>query len=131
MLRLAAGWSKLKIRTQSAVTETAEEPTITQQAATEEPAPTPIPATATAPPPTEEPQTARFPDLEEALKAVVEAQVAARFAGAILMFDAPDIKFSWQGAAGMAHVEGEVPLETDTPFRISGITNTMMAALML
>jgi D-alanyl-D-alanine carboxypeptidase len=47
------------------------------------------------------------------------------------MVDAPEMDFYWKGAAGMADVEGEIPMEPDTPFRTSGITNMMMGALAL
>jgi CubicO group peptidase (beta-lactamase class C family) len=82
-------------------------------------------------PPTEELQTAEFAELEQALQAALDAQVEADFPVALLMVDAPDLGFYWKGAAGMADVEGKVPMEPDTPFRISGITNVMMGALVL
>lgn len=116
---------------QSGETETAVEPAPTQPPPTKEPEPTPVPPTATAPPPTEEPQTAEYAELEQALQAVVDEQIEAGFPGAILMVDAPDMDFSWKGAAGMADVEAEILMEPDTPFRVSGITDTMMGALVL
>jgi len=105
------------------------EPTQPPPTKTEEP--TVVPATETALPPTEEPQTAEFAELEQALQAALDAQVEADFPVALLMVDAPDLGFYWKGAAGMADVEGKVLMEPDTPFRISGITNVMMGALVL
>ena len=116
---------------QSTDTETAVEPRTTQPPPTEEPPPTAVPPTETAPPPTEEPQAADFSELEQALQGVVDAQVDAGFPGAILMVDAPDLGFSWKGAAGMADIEGEIPMEPETPFHVSGISDTLMAALVL
>lgn len=116
---------------QSGGAETAVEPESTPLPPTEKPVPTPVPPTETVPPPTEEPVASGYPELEQALQAVVDAQVEAGSPGAILMVDAPDMGFSWQGAAGMADVEGEIPMEPDTPFRVSGITNTLLAALAL
>jgi D-alanyl-D-alanine carboxypeptidase len=114
---------------QSSEMETAAESTTIQLSPTEELNPTEAQPTATTPPPTEE--TVANPELEQALQAVVDAQVEAGFPGAVLMVDAPDMNFSWKGAAGMADVEAKIPMEPETPFRIQGITNTMIAALIL
>jgi D-alanyl-D-alanine carboxypeptidase len=73
-------------------------------------------------------------ELEQALQALVDAPVEAgfpSFPSAVLVVDAPDIDFYWKGAAGMANVEAEIPMAPDTPFRISGISRTMLAALVL
>jgi D-alanyl-D-alanine carboxypeptidase len=116
---------------QSTDSETAVEPRTTQPPPAEEPPPTAVPPTETAPPPTEEPQAADFSELEQALQAVVDAQVEAGFPGAILMVDAPDLGFSWKGAAGLADSEGEIPLEAGMPIRLGGITNLMTASVIL
>ena len=107
------------------------EPQPTAVPPTAEPEPTSIPPTATPLPPTEEPQAADLTALEEALQGLVDAQVTAGVPGAILMVDAPGIGFNWQGAAGMADLESEIPMEPDTPFRVSGITNMMTASVLL
>jgi len=107
------------------------EPEPTQVLPTEVSGPTAMPPTETAPPPTEEPQTTEFAELEQIFQAAVDSQVEAGFPGAILMVDAPDLGFYWKGAAGMADVEGEIPMEPDTPFRTHGISNMMMGALVL
>ncbi len=102
------------------------------------PTDTPIPPTATPLPPTPtpeptaaEPATADLAALEEALQAVVDAQVEAGFPGVILMVDAPDLDFTWQGAGGMADAAAGIPIKTDTPFRLGGVTNMMTAVVVM
>ena len=106
-------------------------PTNTSIPLTPLPEPTAVPPTDTPLPPTEEPETLDLADLEQALQAVVDAQVEAGFPGVILMVDAPDLEFAWQGVGGMADVEGGIPMQTNTPFRLGQTTKTITAAVML
>ncbi len=93
-----------------------------------DPPPTVTPIPPTPQPPTEEPANAA---LEQALQAIVEAQVEAGFPGVILMVDAPDMGFTWQGAGGMANTEANITMTPDTPFRIASISKMMMATMIL
>ncbi|MCB9422725.1 MAG: beta-lactamase family protein [Ardenticatenaceae bacterium] len=95
------------------------------------PTDTAVPPTDTPIPPTEEPDTLDLADLEESLQAVVDAQVEAGYPGVVLLVDAPDLGFSWQGAGGMADAEAGIPMETDTPFRVVGMTGMMQAVVVL
>ena len=45
---------------------------------------------------------ASIPELAAALQAIVDQAVADGSPGAVLMVDAPDMNFTWKGAAGMA-----------------------------
>lgn len=106
-----------------APTDTAVPPTAT-------PEPTAVPPTDTPLPPPE-PETPDLAALEEALQAIVDAQVEAGFPGVVLMVDAPDLGFTWQGAAGMANAETATPMTSGTPFRLASITKMMTTAVML
>lgn len=116
---------------QSGEAETAVSPTPVLPTPTD----TPIPPTPTPEPtavsPTEEPETVDLIGLEEALQAVVDAQVEAGFPGAVLLVDAPDIGFKWQGAGGMADVDAGIPMEPDTPFRLGGTEFMMTGAVIV
>lgn len=92
---------------------------------------TPIPPTATPIPPTAEPETDDFANLEAALQAVVDEQVAAGFPGVVLMVDAPDMNFTWQGAGGMSDAAAGIPMKPDAPFRIASISKMMAATVVL
>ena len=98
---------------------------------TKKPEPTAVPPTKTAVPLAEEPDVPDLDALGEALQAVVDAQVEAGFPGVILLIDAPDLDISWQGAGGMANVEGGIPMQPDTPFRLGQTTKMMTAAVIL
>jgi D-alanyl-D-alanine carboxypeptidase len=128
---------------QSAAVETAVPPTAIPPFPTDTPVPptplpepTAVPPTKTAIPPTvepaiEEPEVLDLAALEEDLQTVVDSLVDAGFPGVILMIDAPDLDFSWQGAGGMANVEASIPMQPDTPFRLGQTTKMMTAAVML
>jgi CubicO group peptidase (beta-lactamase class C family) len=106
-------------------------PTDTPIPPTPEPEPTAVPPTDTPIPATEEPET-ETPDLaalEEAFQAIVDTHVEAGFPGVVLMVDAPDIGFTFQGAGGM--VDDAVPMTPDTSFRLASISKMMLATLML
>jgi D-alanyl-D-alanine carboxypeptidase len=70
-------------------------------------------------------------DLEAALQAVVDMQVEAGFPGVLLMVDAPDLDFAWQGAGGMADAAGAMPMQPDTPFRLGQTSKMLTAVVML
>ncbi len=106
-------------------------PTETPLPPTEEPEPMPIPPTEAAPPPTEDPETADLAELELALQGLVDAQVEAGFPSTMLWVEAPDNDFSWQGVAGMADVDAEVPFSADSPFRLANTSSMMTAAVIL
>ncbi len=109
-------------------------PTVTPVPPTDVPEPTPIPPTATAQPPTEEPETeamGEYAELEQALQALVDTQVDLGFPSTTLWVDAPDISFHWQGVAGMADPEAEIPLTPETPFRVDINSAMMTASVML
>lgn len=71
------------------------------------------------------------PELEKALQAIVEQYVADGAPSAALMIDAPDLEFSWKGAAGMADPEAGVEIMADDQFIISSVTKMYTAVTLL
>jgi D-alanyl-D-alanine carboxypeptidase len=72
------------------------------------------------------------PELAAALQAITDAWVSENGApGALLLVDAPDLNFTWQGAAGMAIPEQEEPLSPGDQFIISSMTKMITAVTVM
>lgn len=72
------------------------------------------------------------PELAAALQAIADTWVNENGApGVILLVDAPDMNFSWQGAAGMASPEEGEPLLPGDQFIISSMTKMITAATIM
>lgn len=112
----------------SSETDTAEnaapDPTETAVAApTNTPAPT-LPAPEAA--------TENMPELAAALQGIADTWVNENGApGVVLMVDAPDMEFTWQGAAGMADPENGVAMVADDEFIISSMTKMVTAVTIM
>ncbi|MDJ0757083.1 MAG: serine hydrolase domain-containing protein [Ardenticatenaceae bacterium] len=74
----------------------------------------------------EVPAAETLPELAEALQSIADTWVSEIGApGVILLVDAPDMNFKWQGAAGMAKPAEGDPLLPDDQFIISSMTKMM------
>jgi D-alanyl-D-alanine carboxypeptidase len=71
------------------------------------------------------------PELAAALQAVLDGYAAENGAGAVLLIDAPDMNFSWKGAAGMADPEAGLSMIPDDQFIISSVTKMVTAVTVL
>ncbi len=71
------------------------------------------------------------PELAQALQAIIDQYVADGVPGAVLMIDAPDMNFTWKGAAGMADPENGVEMAADDQFIISSGTKMYTAVTIL
>ncbi len=71
------------------------------------------------------------PELAAALQAIIDQAVADGSPGAVLMVDAPDMNFTWKGAAGMAAPDEGVAMTVDDPFIISSGTKMVTAVTTL
>ena len=78
----------------------------------------------------EEPMDAAHEELAQALQAVLD-NYAVDDAGAVLMIDAPDMDFTWQGVAGMADPENGIEMLPDDQFIISSGTKMYTAVTIL
>ncbi|MFQ5433851.1 MAG: serine hydrolase domain-containing protein [Anaerolineae bacterium] len=74
---------------------------------------------------------ASIPELAEALQAIVDQAVADGSSGAVLMVDAPDMNFTWKGAAGMADPDAGLEMVADDQFIISSGTKMFTAVTAL
>lgn len=73
-----------------------------------------------------------MPELAAALQSIADTWVSENGApGVILLVDAPDMNFTWQGAAGMAVPEAEEPLLPGDQFIISSMTKMITAATVM
>jgi len=72
-----------------------------------------------------------IPELAEALQAIVDQAVTDGSPGAVLMVDAPDMNFTWKGAAGMADAENGIDMVADDQFIISSGTKMFTAVTVL
>lgn len=73
-----------------------------------------------------------LPELAAALQSIADTWVNENGApGVILLVDAPDMDFTWQGAAGMAIPEEEEPLLPGDQFIISSMTKMVTAATIM
>ncbi|MDX1415509.1 MAG: serine hydrolase domain-containing protein [Candidatus Promineifilaceae bacterium] len=70
-------------------------------------------------------------ELEAALQTIVDQYVADGAPSAVLMIDAPDLNFSWKGAAGMADPDAGVEMMADDQFIISSVTKMFTAVTLL
>jgi len=70
-------------------------------------------------------------ELAAALQAIIDQAVADGSPGAVLMVDAPDMGFTWKGAAGMADPDAEEEMTVDDPFIISSGTKMVTAVTLL
>lgn len=71
------------------------------------------------------------PELAQALQRVLDEYAAGSGAGAVLMVDAPDMNFTWKGAAGMADPEAGLAMVPDDQFIISSGTKMFTAVTLL
>lgn len=71
------------------------------------------------------------PELAHALQAIIDQYVADGVPGAVLMVDAPDMGFTWKGAAGMADPEAGIEMVADDQFIISSVTKMFTAVSVL
>ncbi len=71
------------------------------------------------------------PELAAALQAIVDQAVANGSPGAVLMIDAPDMNFTWKGAAGMADPDAGLEMVADDQFIISSGTKMFTAVTVL
>lgn len=69
--------------------------------------------------------------LAQTLQGIVENYVGAQNSGVVLLVDAPDLGFSWKGAAGMADPETGVEMMADDQFIISSSTKMYTAVVIL
>lgn len=73
-----------------------------------------------------------LPELAAALQAIADAWVSEAGApGVILLVDAPDMDFKWQGAAGMANPEEGEPMLPGDQFIISSMTKMITAVTVM
>ena len=78
-----------------------------------------------------EAEAASIPELAEALQAIIDQAVADGSPGAVLLVDAPDMNFTWKGAAGMADAENSIEMMADDQFIISSGTKMFTAVTIL
>jgi CubicO group peptidase (beta-lactamase class C family) len=71
------------------------------------------------------------PELAQALQAIVDQAVADGAPGAVLLIDAPDMNFTWKGAAGMADPDAGLEMVPDDQFIISSGTKMFTAVTIL
>ena len=105
------------------------ESAVPQPTAKPEPTAEPVPITLT-PESIEEPET--LPELATALQAIADNWVYENgVPGFIMMVDAPDLNFTWKGAAGLADPEAGVTMVADDQFIVSSVTKMYTAVTVL